>query len=166
MAAESTLADINELVDQLESQVIRGTKIPGTGRVVVEVEEYLALIDQLRNAYPIEFSQARRVIQDRQRIILAAQAEAEKIVGAARDKAEYLISERGLTDEARQRSEHYLRDGRETSRRVMSKVDDYARGMFDDVETVIRVKLEEMESVMRQKLTELEQAKHTLTEQH
>jgi hypothetical protein len=138
----------------------------GTGRVVVEVEEFLALIDQLRHAYPIEFSQARRVIQDRQRIILGAQAEAEKIVGAARDKAEYLISERGLTDEARQRSEHYLRDGRETSRRVMARIDEYARDRFDEVEKVIRVKLEEVEVVMRQQLTELEQAKHTLTEQH
>jgi hypothetical protein len=166
MIVETPVAGMTELINQLESLVSDRRKFLRTGRVGIDAEEFLALLDQLRNAVPVEFSQARRVIQERQQIILDAQVEAEKIVGAARDKAEYMLSERGLTEEARQRSEHYLRDGRENSRRLMTKVDEYALRVFDEVESVMRVKLEEVQTVMREKLDDLEHAKSTLAQQH
>lgn len=154
MAADPRVADIMELIDRLELQVTEGKRILRSNRVMVEEEAFLELIDMLRQAVPAEFSRARRVIQDRQKIVLDAQSEAETIVAAARDKAEYLISERGLTSEARHRSEDYLRQGRETSRRLMGEVDSYARTVFDEVERV-----------MREKLSDIERAKSTLAEQ-
>ena len=155
MDADPRMTDIMELIDRLELQVTEGKRVPLSNRIMVEEEEFLALIDLLRQAMPAEFSQARRVIQDRQQIVLSAQSEAEKIVGTARDKAEYLISEKGLTAEARYRSEDYLRQGRETSRRLMTEVDGYARRVLDDVERV-----------MKENLADIERAKSALAEQH
>jgi hypothetical protein len=137
--------DILDLIDRLESQVTEGKRVLLSNRVIVEEGEFLALLDQLRDALPIEIQQARRVLQDRQKVILDAQAEAEKIVMTAKERAEYLISEKGLTAEARYRGEDYLRQGRESSRRLMGEVDSYASELLDRVERVMRENLKDIE---------------------
>jgi vacuolar-type H+-ATPase subunit H len=157
--------DLMELIDRLEQQIVDGKRQLLTNRVTVDEAECLHLIQQLRATLPVELDQARRVIQERQKIFLDAQAEAEKIIMTARDRAEYLISEKGLTAEARYRSEDYLRQGRETSRKLMTEVDAYARRVLDDIERVMRANLDEMESLVSAKLADIERAKTTLSQQ-
>src|SRR5436305_4596306 len=112
MAHDMQPVDIMELVDRLEAHVTGASRFFRSNRVLVEEVEFLALLDQLRQAVPVEMQQARRIIQERQKIILDAQTEAEKIVTTARDRAEYLLSDKGLTAEAKYRSEDYLRQAR------------------------------------------------------
>ena len=154
MLHDSQTLDIMDLIDRLESQFSEGRRMLGTRRIMVDEGEFLALIDHLRNSVPMELLQARRVIQDRQQIILEAQEEAEKIVSTARDRAEYLISEKGLTAEARYRSEDVLRQARERAQKTMGEVDGYARRVLDQVERTIR-----------QNLNEIEHAKSSLSQQ-
>src|SRR6185437_10191521 len=73
-------ADILYLVDQLEELVGSGKRVPFSTRVMVEEEDFLALVDQLREALPNEIKQARRVIKERERIVGQAQEDALKIV--------------------------------------------------------------------------------------
>jgi vacuolar-type H+-ATPase subunit H len=138
--------DILDLIDRLESQVTEGKRVLLSNRVIVEEGEFLALLDQLRDAVPVEIQHARRVLQDRQKIVLDAQAEAEKIIMTAKERAEYLISEKGLTAEARYRGEDYLRQGKETSRKLMSEVDQYASDLLNKVESVMRDNLKDIET--------------------
>jgi hypothetical protein len=138
--------EIMELIDRLEGQVSDGKRLLLSNRVIVEEGEFLALLDQLRASIPSELQQARRVIQDRQKFILDAQLEAEKILLTARDRAEYLISDKGLTAEARYRSEDVLRQARDNARKSMGEVDGYARRILDQMEHVIRENLKDIES--------------------
>jgi vacuolar-type H+-ATPase subunit H len=138
--------EIAELIDRLESQVADGKRVLLPNRVIVEEAEFLALLDQLRATIPSELQQARRVIQDRQKIILDAQMEAEKILLTARDRAEYLISEKGLTAEARYRSEDVLRQAKDSAQKSISEVDKYARRVLDQMEQAIRENLKDIES--------------------
>src|SRR5215210_6186597 len=75
--------DILYLVDRLEELVGIGKRVPFSGRVMVEEEEFLALVDQLRVAVPNEIKQAQRVIRERERIVGEAQTEAARILDAA-----------------------------------------------------------------------------------
>ena len=81
-------ADILYLVDQLEELVSLGKRVPMSRRVMVEEEDFLALVDQLRVALPNEIKQAQRVIKERERVIGEAQDEASRIVQSARERAE------------------------------------------------------------------------------
>jgi len=142
---DSRRRDILELIDRLESQVTEGKRVLLSNRVIVEEGEFLALLDQLRDAVPVEIQQARRVIQERQKVILDAQTEAEKIIMTAKERVEYLISEKGLTAEARYRGEDYLRHGKEHSKRLMGDVDRYASDVLEQLERVIRNNLKDIE---------------------
>src|SRR5690554_4904473 len=137
--------EISRLIDFLEEQVRTGMRVPLTNRVAVEEEEFLATVDQLRASIPAELRQARRVIQDRQKILLDAQAEAERIINLARERAEYLTSSEGVMAEARQRSEDLLKPSRSQNQRSMDEIESYALRVFGQVEQTMRSGLQDIE---------------------
>jgi F0F1-type ATP synthase membrane subunit b/b' len=81
------IIDILQLVDQLEDQLNDGWRIPLTSSLAVDEAECLRILDQLRAWLPEEMKQARRIKQERDRIIDKAEAEAERILAEARARA-------------------------------------------------------------------------------
>lgn len=136
--------DILLLIDRIEEIVTTGSRVPLSGRIMVEEDDILAMVDQLRMAIPQEIKQARRVLQDRQQIITDAQAEAEKIISVARDRAEYLMNEQGLVNESKSRSEEILRQAKDNAKRSMSEVDVYAMQMLTQLEHLMEENLEQI----------------------
>jgi cell division septum initiation protein DivIVA len=137
--------DILELIDRLEDLVAQGSRVPWGGKIMVDEDEVLALVDQLRMAMPQEIKQARRVVQERQKIITDAQTEADKILSVAKERAEYLMNEQGLVNEAKARSEDILRQSREHSRKSMEEVDQYAHQMLTQLERVLEDNLHQIQ---------------------
>ena len=156
---EDGTADILWVVDRLEELVGMGRRLPFTGRVMVEEEEFLALVDQLRNTVPNEIKQAQRVIKERERVIGEAQEEATKILKAARDKSQYVVSEQGLLNEARQQGEEILRQAEERRKRSMGEIDVYALQQFAKVEAAMQEGLEIIEAAIKDTIDALDQAK-------
>ncbi len=139
------VADIMHLVDRLEELVTAGMRVPLSNRIMVEEEEFLAIIDQLRLSIPQEIKQARRVVQERQQVIASAQAEADKILSVAKERAEYLMNEQGLINEAKARSEEILRQTKDNSKRSMGEVDVYALQMLTQLEQVLQENLQQIQ---------------------
>ena len=159
---EDDAVDIIYLVDRLEELVGMGKRVPFSGRVMVEEEEFLALVDQLRVAVPNEIRMAQRVIRERERIIAEAQTEAAKILKTARERAEYAVSEHGIVQEARQQGEEILRQAEERRRRTMGEVDVYALDQFAKVEAAVREGLEIVERAMDETLDKLQRGRSEL----
>lgn len=143
--------DILHLIDRLEEVVNAATRVPFGHRVMVDEDEILAIVDQLRVGIPQEVKQARRVVQERQQIITEAQTEADRILRIAKERAEYLMNEQGLVNEAKARSEEILRQTKDNAKRSMGEVDVYALQM-----------LTQLEHVMQQSLQQIQQAKEVV----
>jgi vacuolar-type H+-ATPase subunit H len=157
--------DILYLVDRLEELVGIGKRVPFSGRVMVEEEQFLALVDQLRIAVPNEIKQAQRVIKERERIISESQEEAAKILETARKRAEYFVSEQGILNEARQQSEELLRQVEERRNRSKSEIDDFALQQFNKLEEAMREGLEIIDNAVRETVATLERAKDAIAEE-
>jgi len=155
-------ADILYLVDQLEELVGIGKRVPFSGRVMVEEEDFLALADQLRVAVPNEIKQAQRVIKERERIIGEAQDEASRIVQAARDRAEIMISQSVILAEARQRGEEMLRQAEAEQQRTRGELDVYILEQLQLVEDAVRRGMAVMEDAVEQTLESMERAKEAV----
>jgi hypothetical protein len=145
-------ADILYLVDRLEELVGIGKRVPFSGRVMVEEEEFLALVDQLRVAVPNEIKQAQRVIKERERIVGEAQDEGARIVQVARDRADALVSQHGIVEEARQRSEDILRAAEEDRQRAHGEIDVFIVEQLQLVEDAVRRGMAVMEDAVEQTL--------------
>ncbi|MCC7024382.1 MAG: hypothetical protein IT338_16270 [Thermomicrobiales bacterium] len=151
--------DVLVLLDRLEELVGVGRRLPFGGRVMVEEEEFLGLLDEIRAAVPREIRQAQRVVEERSDIITAAQQEAAKILDTARNQAEYIISQQGLLNEARQRSEEMLRHVEQEQRRSMGQIDEYALKQIAQVEEAVQDGLNQVMDALRETAANLERAK-------
>ena len=69
--------DLEYLIDRLEELLDRGTRVPMTTRVVIDENEYLRLIDQMRISVPQEIKNARQVEAEREARLATAQEQAE-----------------------------------------------------------------------------------------
>jgi vacuolar-type H+-ATPase subunit H len=118
--------DIMFLVEQLESLVATGKKLPLTNNVVVDQERALNLIDELRAAVPEEVRAAKRITAEGERVIEKAEQEAERIIARAQEQAAFLIEERGLTQAAQEESERILARGRAEADEIQRGADEYA----------------------------------------
>ena len=157
--AEDEPDDVLILLDRLEELVGVGRRMPFSTRVMVEEEEFLGLVDQIRAAVPREIRQAQRVVEERSDIITSAQHEAAKILDHARTQAEYIISEQGVMNEARQRGEDYLRQVEMEQRRSIGQIDEYALQQIGRVEEAIQDGLNLVMDALREASTNMEQAK-------
>jgi hypothetical protein len=156
---EDGTVDILYLVDRLEELVGVGKRVPFSGRVMVEEEQFLALVDQLRIAVPNEIKQAQRVIRERERIIAEAQDEASRILDAAKKRAEYFVSQEGILNEARQQSEAILVLAEEKRKRALGEIDVYAIDQFNQVEDALREGLAIIDKAVRETVASLNMAR-------
>jgi vacuolar-type H+-ATPase subunit H len=88
--------DILYLLDQLEEVLGAGSRVPLTSRTLVDEQEILDILDQIRVSVPDELKAARRLTQDRDQIIADAHAEAERIVQEAETEAVERVSQHNL----------------------------------------------------------------------
>ena len=88
--------DILYLLDQLEEVLGAGSRVPLTSRTLVDEQEILDILDQIRVSVPDELKAARRLTQDRDQIIADAHAEAERIVQEAETQAVERVSQHNL----------------------------------------------------------------------
>jgi vacuolar-type H+-ATPase subunit H len=151
--------DVLILLDRLEELVGVSRRMPFGNRVIIEEDEFLGLVDQIRAAVPREIRQAQRVVEERSDIITGAQQEAAKILDHARTQAEYIISEQGVMNEARQRGEDYLRQVEMEQRRSIGQIDEYALQQIGRVEEAIQDGLNLVMDALREASSNLEQAK-------
>ncbi len=158
-AAEEAPDDVIILLDRLEELVGVGRRVPFSTRVMVEEEEFLALLDQIRTAVPREIRDAQRVVEERSDIITSAQHEAAKILDMARSQAEYIVSEQGILAEARQRGEDILQQVDAQRRRSVGEIDEYAMQQIGQIEEAIQEGLNLVMDALREASTNLEQAK-------
>jgi hypothetical protein len=97
--------DILYLVDRLENLITSSRKVPLVNQIMVKEADILSIIDQMRTSIPDEIKQARRIIQDKERILAQAQGDAGKLIARARKEAEEVVNNEGLLDLANERAE-------------------------------------------------------------
>ena len=159
---DDSSVDIFYLVDRLEELVSIGKRVPFSGKVMVEENEFLALVDQLRIAVPNEIKQAQRVIRERQSIVAESHEEAARILDAARKRAEYFVSQEGILNEARLQGEKMLQDAQDRRNRVLGEIDVYALEQFDRVEGAMRDGLRMIEDTLSDAALLMDEAKRSV----
>jgi cell division septum initiation protein DivIVA len=96
--------DILYLLDQLEEVLGAGSRVPLTSRTLVDEQEILDILDQIRVSIPDELKAARRLTQERDQVIADAQAEAERMLRDADARAAERVADHLLVRTAEQRA--------------------------------------------------------------
>lgn len=86
----------NVALDGIFDEVLRllseARRVPLMDKIVIDEDELLNIIDDLKEAIPREIKSAQQVLEEQKVIIDTAKADAERIVKQAKDEAERLLS--------------------------------------------------------------------------
>lgn len=115
------------LLDRLEGLVSSSRALPFSSKALVDEREFLDLVDQLRLAIPEELRQAKRLTQERERILAEARAEADKTIHNAQQQAAFMVQESELTQAAKSQAAEVLDQARREAEEMRLGADEYAR---------------------------------------
>lgn len=118
--------DVLHLLDRLEEAISTGWKIPFTSRVAVNEQDLVELSDSIRSAVPEELRRAQQVLHEREVLIAEAEAEAQRLVEAAQQHADQLLSEQGLRKYAEHQAELIIDQATKRAQIVQQEADAYA----------------------------------------
>jgi cell division septum initiation protein DivIVA len=122
--AESRL-ELAELLDELVGIVERARSMPLSSSAIVGRDEVLELLNEAREALPVEFQRARRVLQDREEVRARAAREADELLDEARAQTAHMVQRTEIVRQARNNAERILADAEAESRRIRHEADDY-----------------------------------------
>jgi cell division septum initiation protein DivIVA len=117
--------DILHLIDRLEALLNEGSHPPLTKKVMLEEQRAWEIIDQMRIAIPDEVKKAKRINQERDRIIAQANEEGARIVELAKEEAERLTGENEVTKAAQTRANTIIERAQREAEALKLDADDY-----------------------------------------
>jgi len=151
--------DILYLIDRLEALLNEGRHLPLTKGVVVDEQRAWDIIDQMRIAIPDEIKKAKRVNQERDRIVAQAHEEAGRIVDLAREEASGLLSQHELTRGAESRAATIVERARRDAEVIKADADDYVMQVLGELD----INLTKTLSVVRNGLAKLHAEHQAMT---
>jgi vacuolar-type H+-ATPase subunit H len=126
--------EIQLLLDRLEAMLVESRQLPFTSGVVVDRDRMFDVINQMRISIPEEVKKAKRLQQERERLIAQANEEAERIVALARDQAAALVQEHALIKQAQLQAQEVLNQVQHEAQSVRAGADDYALSVLQQLE--------------------------------
>lgn len=118
-----TAIELDDLIDELEDALAEGRRVPFSGRLMVDEERILDIIDRMRVAIPEEQKRARRIIQEQERLIAEAQARVQEV-----------LDEKGLLEAVEGERARLLQVAEQEAALVRAGADDYARQVLEELD--------------------------------
>jgi len=135
--------ELDDLIDELEDALAEGRRVPFSGRLMVDEERILDIIDRMRVAVPEELKQARRVI-----------GEQERLLSEARAQVQQAMEEQGLLAAVEAERARMLAEAEREAQAVRAGADDYAGQVLEELEQ----RLARLSASVQNGLKELRQA--------
>jgi len=138
--------EIFTLLETLEDILERSRAVPFSGKAMVDKEDILEIIKEIRLKLPDELKQAKWVKEERQRIIEEAQKEADGIVKEAENRIISMIDEHEITRKAYEQKAEIIETANEMSREISKGTKDYADNVLLEVETALEEALKTIQN--------------------
>lgn len=129
--------EIFTLLDTLEDILDKSKHVPFTEKGIVDKEEMLEIIQEIRLKLPDELKQAKWIKEERGRILQEAEKEADDIVREAENRIISMIDEHEITRKAYDQKAEIIETANEMSREITKGTKDYADGILENLENAI-----------------------------
>ena len=130
--------EILSILEALEDVVGKSISVPLSGRSLVDKEELLELIKEIRLKLPDDIKQAKWVKEERQRILLEAQKEANNVIQEAESKISSLVDEHEITRKAYEQANEIISNAQKNAREIRLGAREYADSILNKVEQILK----------------------------
>lgn len=122
--------DVLKLINEIEDIVEEGSAVPFSKKIMVDSEEILEIIKEMRIRLPDEIKQAAWIKEEKQRILAEAQKDADTMLNEAEYKLEELIDQEGVTKAANERAEEIINKAQITAKEIRLGAMEYADSLL------------------------------------
>lgn len=126
--------DILKTIDELEEIIETAGSIPLTGKIAVNKDEILEIIENLRVELPNEIKEATWVKEERDNIINEAEEEAQEKIREAEEKSKTLLDENYIMKLAYEKAEKVVNEANEESAKIREGARNYADEVLENTQ--------------------------------
>ena len=136
--------DILNLLERIEDIIEDASKFPLSSKVMIDKEEVLEVINEIRLKMPDEINRASWVAKERQRILNEAQNEAEELVSKVTEQQKTLIEESEITRQAKKYANQLIQEAEQKANEMKSGAYDYS----DEILSKLQEKIREINNII------------------
>src|SRR5512142_929860 len=126
--------DILYLVDRLEALLSKGWRVPMTSKTMIDEDEFLDIVDQMRIAIPEEIKLAKKMQQDRERVLAQTQEEAARILALAKEDSARLTNDHSIVKSAQERANQVEQQAKADAAAIRAGADQYATEVLREIQ--------------------------------
>ncbi|KNY26511.1 hypothetical protein [Pseudobacteroides cellulosolvens] len=134
--------EILSILETLEDIIEKSVSVPFSGRCLVDREEILEIIKEMRLKLPDDLKQAKWVKEERQRILMEAQKEANNVVKEAESKISALVDEHEISKQAYDQANEIISNAQKNAKEIRLGTREYADSILNKVEEILKEALE------------------------
>ncbi len=136
--------DIMEIIELMEETIDKAPTVPLSGKILLDKEDILDYIQEMRLSYPDEVKEAKWVKEERQRIISEAEGRADSMVKTAESKMIQMVDENEITKQAQEYATQLVEDAKAQANKLITDSDQYADDILGDVERRLEMLLKKV----------------------
>src|SRR5262245_31052190 len=134
--------DLAGRLEQLEELVREAKSMPLSSSVLVNRDEVLEMIAEMRETLPEEIKRARWIVRDREELLAKARADGEGIVERAHEEQLRMARKEEVVARAQTESDRIHAEAEERARELRAEAEDYVDAKLAQFENSIRRILE------------------------
>ena len=125
---------VDELLDRMEYLIQNARHVPLSTQIMLNEDEMMELIDQIRFNLPDEIKQANWTVSEQQRIVTEAHSEASRIMSRANERAEESASEHEVLRRAERHASQVVKDSQAKGDQIVRESEAYALEQLKQLE--------------------------------
>ena len=134
--------EVLTLLEAIEEMLGRSANIPLTKKSLVDKDELLSVISEIRMKLPDELKQAKWVKEERQKILVDAQKEANQLIKEAENRIIAMIDEHEITKKAYEQKTEIIDSANAFSKDLIDGTKKYADEILAELEANLQDKLD------------------------
>nr|WP_325190187.1 ATPase [uncultured Selenomonas sp.] len=125
---------VTDTLKKLEDLVADASHLPFSDKALVNDDEIVHLIEELRMDLPKELNRATEIMQEQENILARARDEAKDIIDAAQVRANQLLDENEIVIQAKERARIIMQQTQEQARDIMEEAQTNATRLQSDAD--------------------------------
>ena len=142
--------DVNRLIDMLYERV-EDAKSPALkpNLSMVDRDEVLDLLDELRNQLPVELKRAQELLAAREKFVDEAKRDVERMMRQADLEAKSKVSDSEVLYAAKEKARKIIADAEDRSRQLCQVANEYAEDALARTEEAVQAEVKQSRSAFR-----------------
>lgn len=136
---------IENLMDDLEDIMEASWHLPMSGgKTVIDAGEVKRILEDIRLQLPKEILQARKIIEDRTKIIEDAKQEAQNIIKVSEEKIRSMIEKSEIVKNAQTSANNIISEATKQSKEMKLSANKYAQDVMKQLDEIVTSNLTEI----------------------